>query len=322
MNISDLKNPSFGAKNRQTVRPAGSLFGPRGLPVEDSSELTRIIDLPRRPQVDMKSMTARAIVLRETAKYKIERTSPCRCREINPDQACITEFFPAQAVMLRELSMVGGGIGAIVVGAGKSFLDIMAILALGLSRAKKEQGLLLVPASLISQIWDDYQLAAEHFVVPEIVIHKPGGRDQVGLAPGQPVLHVMSHNAISSPRDADYIEGLQPAAIIIDEIDSFAALSSARGLRLSRYFREHGERTKFAGWTGSLTDRSLTEFAHLMMYALKINSPMPCDQDYVEAIARCLDAVDSPCPPGALTCMAKPTSSRKSCASSVSTRCR
>lgn len=300
LKIGDNSNPKFGAKNRQAVRPQG-LFAPRGLPVEATPELDRILALPRRPQVDMKSMTATAIVLRETAKYKRDRTGlgPCRCKEINPDQGCITELLPAQAVMLRELSMAGGGIGAIPVGGGKSGIDLLAILALGLTRAKREQGLLLVPASLILQIIDDYKLWAEHFIMPEVVVHKTGG-DWVGYSPGQPVLHIMTHNAISSPRDSDFIDSLQPSAIIVDEIDAFANLRSARVLRVSRYMNEHGHKTYVAGWTGSLGDKSLTEFAHLLAWALKLRSPLPLLDSDVESWARCYDAVDNPCPPGAL----------------------
>lgn len=300
MKIGDNANPKFGAKNRQAVRPQG-LFSPRGLPVEATPELDRILALPRRPQVDMKSMTARAIVLRETAKYKRDRTGmgPCKCRDLNPDQGCITELLPAQAIMLRELSMAGGGIGAIPAGGGKSGIDLLAILALGLKRERREQGLLLVPAPLVTQIIDDYNLWSEHFIMPEVVVHKPGG-DWVGYAPSQPVLHIMSHNAISSPRDSDFIDSLQPSSIVIDEIDAFGSRNSSRTMRCDRYMKERGHLTRFCGWTGSIADKSLTEFSHLLAWALKLNSPLPLDDDDVESWARCYDAVDNPCPPGAL----------------------
>lgn len=605
MKLSDLAPPaiSFGAKNRQKVKLEGGVFGVRGGKVSDSSELQRIKALPRRAPVALKSLTAQAIVQRETAKYRRDRAGlgPCRCREIAPDQGCITQFLPMQGIVLREMGMVGGCIAAAPVGSGKcaaksveifdysqgrrrsvaepgslsvaslggglevwsatafasgskpcvkftlgdgsaaefstdhpvlthrgwvnaadlivhydlvavaaempepisaasasddeiamvalllgdpglsehervpahvwglpsrqvalflnrlwacaghlqktraaqltlasegliddvrflctrlgirtrkaskkssyvkdgvrrwfdawrisisgaaclrfldqvgdilgyesqsrrlraylegrkrntnvdvlsfgeremhkvcsglgfpgivwervrsvvptgvqevydlsvpethnfvangvvvhnSFLDIEAILALGLKRQARQEGLLLVPASLIRQIYDDYLLLAEHFIVPEIVVHV-GARDLTCAQPGQPVLHVMTHDAISHPRNSAFIEQLCPAALIIDEVDAFAALESSRGLRLSRFMEEHGERVKFCGWTGSLTDKSLTDFAHLCAYAFRLGSPMPIDEDVVEDWARCLDAVPAPCPPGAL----------------------
>lgn len=301
MKIGSLKNPQFSAKNRQSVRPSGSLFAPRGVPVGNSPDLERIVALPRRPQVQEDSVTGKAIILRETAKYRRDRAGmgPCRCCEINPDQGCITELLFAQAILLREIGMARGAIGALPAGAGKTLVDVLAILALGLRRDKKQQGLLLVPANLIGQICDDYQLIAEHFIVPEIIVHKTGG-DWAAAVPGQPVLHVMTHDAISSPRDSDYIEGLRPSAIIIDEVDAFAALRSSRTTRVTRYFNEHGEETMFCGWTGSLTDKSIMEMLHLFAWALKDQSPLPLDDDVGEEIARCIDAVDRPCAPGAL----------------------
>lgn len=301
MKIGSLKNPQFAAKNRQSVRPSGSLFAPRGVPVGNSPDLERIVALPRRAQVQEDSVTGKAIILRETAKYSRDRTGmgPCRCKEINPDQGCITELLFAQAILLREIGMARGAIGAVPVGGGKTLVDILSILALGLKREKKQQGLLLVPANLIGQICDDYQLIAEHFIVPEIIVHKTGG-DWAASAPGQPVLHVMTHDAVSSPRDSEYIEGLRPSAIIVDEVDCLSNLLSARTLRVLRYFNEYGEETMFCGWTGSLTDKSITEMAHLFAWAFKDRSPLPLDQDVVEEIARCIDAVDRPCAPGAL----------------------
>lgn len=291
----------FSPRNGPAVRLANSPFGPRGVPVSPSAELTRIAELPRRPQVDLKSMTAQAIVLRETAKYARDRSDlgQCRCRLINPDQGCITTLLPQQAVVTREISMAGGVVAALPVGAGKSMLDILAPLALGLSATRDEQALLLVPANLIKQICDDYELVAEHFQVPTIIVHRPGG-DWRRVVPGQPVLRVMTHNAISLPKESDFIDRLRPAAIIIDECDGFGSLTSARTMRLLRVFRDFGEQTKFCCWTGSMADKSHTEFAHLFAFALKDRSPMPLDSDVTEDIARCLDATDSPCPPGAL----------------------
>ena len=292
MSLKDLGKLRPGAYDPSPAK----LFGPRGLPVDDSDELQRILELPRRPPIDLKSLTARAIVIRETAKYARDRTGmgPCRCQAIDQSTSCITELLPVQAVTLREISMAQGLMGSIVVGAGKSFINLLAILALD----NCPLGLLLVPANLMRQICVQYEMLAEHFRVPKIVVHRPEG-EWVKDVPG-PVLHVMSHNGISSPKQSDYIESIHPDVIIIDEVDAFADLTSARTIRLNRYFREHGIKTKFCGWTGSLSDQKIEEFAHLMIYALKDNAPVPIPTTIVEDWGRCLNAVDNPCPAGAL----------------------
>jgi hypothetical protein len=292
--------PKFGAKNRQAVLEGGLFGNKRGAPVEDSSELQRILALPRRPQIDTKSITALAIVERETQKYRLDRTGmgPCRCKEIDPDQGCITRLLPVQAILLREMSMAGGVIGSISVGGGKTFCGIIGILALGLKRERKEQGLLLVPSSLMEQLTDNYQLLAEHFKVPEIVVHMPG-KDWTRRVPNEPVLHVMAHSMISLPQYSTFLEDLNPHAILIDEIDAFSALGSSRTLRLDRFLDENPGKL-FAGWTGSLWDKSFTECAHLFAYAFGDKSSLPTDDKIMEDWCRCLDAVDFPCKPGAL----------------------
>lgn len=290
----------FLAKNR----PPGeaSPFAPRGIPVQPSPEFARIASLPSRPQPELAGPRAVATVQRETARFARDRSTlgPCRCHQLNPDKGCITQLLPVQAVCLREMRMVRGLVGAVVVGAGKSGIDLLAILALGLRRDLNQHGLLLIPASLRKQICDDIDLWNEHFVLPDIIVHRPGG-DYKCRNPTQPILHIMSHDAVSSPRDSDYIEQLRPAAIIVDECHAFANLESARTMRLLRSFDgDEGDRIKFCCWSGSITDKSVTEMPHLFALALKAGSPLPHDPDVCEDMSRCVSATEAPCPPGAL----------------------
>ncbi len=299
MALADMGKLRPGAYDPSPVK----LFGPRGLPVEDSEDLQRILDLPRRPPVDLGSLTARAIVLRETAKYARDRTGlgPCRCREIEPKGTCITQLLPVQAVALREIAMVQGFIGSLVVGSGKTAIDVLGLLALD----NCPLGLLLVPANLMRQLCTHYELLAEHFRVPQIAVHRSEGTWSSG-SPSAPMLHVLSHNSISSPRQSDFIDTIRPDVIIIDEVDCFSSLESSRTIRLIRYMKEHGPKTKFLGWTGSLTDQKIEEFAHLMIFALKERAPVPISTRVVEDWGRCLNAVDNPCPAGALSALIGP----------------
>lgn len=277
------------------------IWGGQADPVQDSEDLQRVLALPRRPPVEFTSLTAQAIVERETAKYRKDRTGmgPCECQRILPGQACITQLFPIQAVMLREMGMAGGLFSQAPVSAGKTLAGLLALLALGLRREKREQGLLLVPANLINQICDDYRLYSQHWEMPSIVVHIGVGKDFVCTVPGRPILHVMSHNAVSSPRDSTYIENLKPAVVIIDEADAFSALTSARTIRLRRLMDE-APQTKMCVWSGSMADKSMMEFWHLMMWCLKENAPVPLDQDEAESWAGAIDVTERPRKVGAL----------------------
>jgi hypothetical protein len=286
-----------GAYEGERVRDG--LFGPRGMDVEDSEELQRVLAIPRRPPVDLDSLEARIIVERQTAKLRRDRGgAPCECHKYAPDSPCITELLPVQAVSLREISMARGLWGSIVVGGGKSLIGILAMIALEGSK----QGLLLVPPQLMKQIFRQWQLYSQHWRVPKIIAYMSGGEDLSRESPtGEAqILRVMSHNGISSPKSSDFMERIKPDVIIIDEQDAFADLTSARTIRLVRYMRQYGERTEFIGMTGSPMDQKIEEAAHLMAYALKKRSPMPIATSIVQQWGTAINAVGCPAPPGAL----------------------
>ena len=54
----------------------------RFAPVQDSPDLERVLNLPRRPRVAPGTPRAAALVERVTARYALARDTPCRCREI------------------------------------------------------------------------------------------------------------------------------------------------------------------------------------------------------------------------------------------------
>lgn len=288
---------------------------PRGAPVTKSDDLVRIAALPRRKPLDLESIEGQAIVEYEMRKYALP-DGPCKCAEIDPqiklgNRTCIKKFLPIQAWALYEMSVGGGLVGSIPVGAGKTLLNIMGALALGESTT-----LLLVPPGLIEQLILDYQLIAQHFKVPGIIVTTSGNTDWRRLVAGMPVLYVLPYSLLQTKGNSDWIERLSPKAIIADEVDALKDLGSARTKRLVRYFsgtdkmtpeqRAERSRTRFACWTGSITDSSITEYSHLSAFALKDKSPVPLDQETAAEWGRCLDAVPNPIPPGALQSLCNP----------------
>jgi hypothetical protein len=303
----------------------------RGAAVEMSEDLRRVLALPRRKPLnvdDPTSIGCVAMVESEMRKYSLGPRA-CRCAELDPQVAagkreCIQRLLPVQAWALREIALAGGLIGSIVVGAGKTVLDVMALLALDVPL-----GLLLIPPSLMDQIVIDYQLIAEHFRVPGLVVHlgerkhrtfaarrRPDGREE-------PTLHVLPYSRLSQPSSSDWIENLRPNAIIADECDALSDKTSARTLRLMRFYsgretmtpEQRAERlrtTRFCGWTGSISDKSLGEYAHLMLLALRDASPLPIDPMVVEEWDRCVGASSFPCPAGALMKLCEPGESVRS----------
>ncbi len=284
----------------------------RGDPVGNSTDLERILALPRREPLDLNSVTAEAMVELEMAKHAVDNQN-CRCKEIDPRKGCLKRMLPAQAWMMREIGICQGLLAHASVGIGKTFLSIMAPMAL----RNVSKVLLLIPASLVQQLQYDYMLIAEHFKVPGLIMHIGSERPVVPrtVIPGRPTLHVLPYSRLSLPEESDFIPNLEPDAIIADECDSIRdPRGSSRGRRVAQWFaggttpeeKLRRQNTKFLGWTGSLTDHSIVEFAWLSLFALKKGSPLPYDPQTVDEWSRCLDATVNPSPPGELLRLCEP----------------
>lgn len=312
----DDEKPDLGTTSFAPVAWHGKtmeqlLSAPRGMPVSNSTELTRVLNLPRRPTVHKDTPTAQALVMMQMAKYS-RGPRVCRCGEIDKriargDRQCIRTFKWEQAWALHEMSVTGGVLISAPVGCGKTLLNILSASALKVNLA-----LLLIPSTLRQQIIIDYQLIAEHSHVPTFVVHLPGKKTWRSAVQRNldgtlaPTVHVIPYTFLSGTENSQWIENLRPDAIICDEVDALADMESARTMRVMRYFDQYHATTKFCGWTGSMTDNSVKEFAHLAALALRTRSPLPLEREVIDEWSRCLDAVPNPCPPGALTRLLNP----------------
>lgn len=259
-----------------------------GPPVGDSEDLRRIVALPRRPQEEEDTERGAALIVLETERYRRHNAS-CRCAELDPErhaaEGCMLDLRLAQAWAMREIRIVGGLLGPIGVGHGKTLLDILAPLAL--ERHGVRVCLLLIPPGLVTQLIGDYEYAAEHFIVPGMVMH---GVDYANLIPGRPTLHVLPYSRLQRPESTAWLEqNLRPDAIIADEVHKLRDLDRAGASRVKRYMEDHTT-TRFCGWSGSITDKQIGDYQHLAQWALRVNSPVPLDPVIADDWGRCLDA--------------------------------
>ena len=300
LNIDDLlARPNFKPKDWQATAPLKNPWG--GIAknkVRKSPDLARIAKLPRRVQ----ECTPEQIEF-VTQRYRKSGLSRCLCSEIRPRKdgkpSCITGFRKIQATMLLELSRVGGLLGGVGVGHGKTIAGICAPLAI----RDCKLALLLCPPGLIDQLITEYELLDQHYVTPSLVTY--GRVPYENTNPGMPVLHVFPYSKLSRENAAIFLEELSPDFIIADECHKLRNRDSTRTRRLLRYFENHPN-TRFAGWTGSLTDSSIKDYAHLAALALKLGSPLPIDPDVVDEWSKALDPGDSPAPAGALFELCEP----------------
>lgn len=278
------------------VRPrswqGGNIIPPWGNkpPVGESDDLKRIIALPRRDKPPPHSDYAEALVELITERYAVTRAA-CNCAALG--RACIRRLRLAQAWALYEVGMTGGLLGPIGVGHGKTVLDIMAPLAVPSCRL----AVLLVPPTLVDQLVAEYELVSQHFRVPGLIVHH-GKRYESQGEPGV-WLHVLPYSRLSRPEFSAFLEELGPDTVIADEVHKLRHADTATTARVLRYFTDH-PKTRFCGWSGSLTDSSIRDYAHLSALALRENSALPLDRMVVDDWARALDPGDSPAPAGAL----------------------
>jgi hypothetical protein len=264
----------------EPVRTPSVLFKPveanlGGFAVRRSPELDRILGLPRRHA---------AVSPQEIEALHADLCLPNGTRRLRP----------IQALALAEARRSNGLFGPIGVGAGKS--DIALLLPVVM---KAKVAVLLVPANLREKVFQqDYPLLVQHYRMPRLANAKV-------LALGaECVLHVHSYNELSSANKHDLLEQIQPDLIICDEAHALRHPSAARTRRFLNYFRAHRE-TRLCVLSGTMTSKSIKDYAHLAWLSLKDNAPIPTKWTVLEEWAAALDSGPVQAPPGALVEMCR-----------------
>ncbi len=251
-------------------------------PVGNSDDLIRIAALPRREQELDGTERAEAIIDMITERYA-KKTKSCSCKQLDPDRECVTRLRLVQAIALREISICGGLLGPIGVGHGKTLIDLLAPLAFADHGIKTS--ILLVPPGLITQLIGDYEFVGQHFRMPSIVFH---GNSFSAIVSGSPVVHVVPYSRLSRPEATTWMESrLKPEAIIADEVHKLRNVKTATGHRVDAWMEAH-PKTLFAGWSGSVTAKKLTDYDHLARWALRGGSPMPLDNNVTIDLGRAI----------------------------------
>lgn len=181
-----------------------------------------------------------------------------------------------QSWALAEIANVGGLVAPIGVGEGKTLIDLLAARAYGVYLGRDDvKTLLLVPASLRDQLRSDRDRYDNDFRLPSGV--------------------VWSYAHLSRPESAHELERLAPDLIIADEAHNLRNPEATRTRRVARYFDEHPE-TGFVALSGTLTAKSLFDYAHLCEWALGEGSPLPQQWTWLRSWAACIDADGIPGP--------------------------
>lgn len=121
-----------------------------------------------------------------------------------------------------------------------------------------------------------------------------------------PMPRIESIESLSQPKSTAYLDYLmrgyqeEDILIVIDECHTCKDPTTSRTGRVLRFAMEHpGVRWVFL--SGTITAKSIKDFAHLCAIALKVWSPLPLSKHEVDAWARCIDVGGQPTPTDWLT---------------------
>ncbi|GMV17953.1 MAG: hypothetical protein AMXMBFR56_61770 [Polyangiaceae bacterium] len=222
-----------------------------------TSELVRVSKVPRRvmrPE-DMQwladELTARLRKPRGTMRLK-----------------------PVQAWALYELGTVGGLLGALSVGQGKTLISLLAPVVM-----KAERPLLIVPAGLVEKTKRDKEILEQHWQLPlfiRIMSYEWLGREQAG------------EDKETGRKGA--LEEWSPDLIIMDECHRAKNnRSAAVARRLTRHVRTH-PKVRCVALSGTVTKRSLHDYAHILTWCLPAKLlPIPTHWNDLNVWADALD---------------------------------
>ena len=245
-------------------------------PVQDSPDLQRILTIPRRPG-NFEDM----ISDEEWEALNGELRRPEGTMHLKKVQA-------ASLIEARENGGLFGGLG---VGAGKTLLSLLLPVVMG-----AKECVLMVPPALKSKLFDiDLPGLEGHWKLPNFHGYKTYFPD------ADCTVYVVTYSQLSTAKSQDILDVLKPDLIICDEAHSVKDPGATRTKRFLRFFRAN-PRTRLCVLSGTMTQRSIKDFAHLARFSLKGNAPVPAAWPVLEEWAAALDAMDDDAraDPGAL----------------------
>lgn len=174
-------------------------------------------------------------------------------------------LFPIQAVALLEIAEAQGGFLPIRVAGGKTLISLLAPTVLG-----AERPMLLVPAKLVEKTRRSWRILAQHWRI-------------------HPMIRIESYELMGRSQAAQILDTYRPDVLVADEAHKLKSSKAACTRRVRRYL-EANPGTRYVDMSGTVTKRSLKDYAHRVKWALRGSGcPVPLTYQDLEAWAGVLD---------------------------------
>jgi hypothetical protein len=151
------------------------------------------------------------------------------------------------------------------VGSGKTLVSLLIPVMVDARRP-----VLMLPAAAREKTYAEIPEYRKHFLL-------------------HPYLQILSYEELSRISGVEALHAMRPDWVIADEAHKLKDITTARGRRFMRFFKEHPE-TRLVPMTGTPTTNTLHDYAHLLRLALPgVNCPLPNNYRELEMWAGALD---------------------------------
>lgn len=197
-----------------------------------------------------------------------------------------------QAEAIYEFATNGGTFAQLEVGGGKTLICLRIV---GIAT---EQGLnricLFVPSQVYAQlVHHDIGWARQRVPLGCSFFHMGGKSLQQRrvLAGGRRGCWVIPYSLLSARDSSEILEAISPELMIFDEAHNLKNRTSARTKRVLHYWKDKRPACVFT--SGTMTAKSLRDYAHLLTMSLGAGAPVPVEAEVVGEWAATLDSEQS-----------------------------
>ena len=194
-----------------------------------------------------------------------------------------------QAEAIHVYSEVGSVFAPIEVGGGKTLICLRCIGIAFESGANRVA--LFVPSQVYNQLVNHDIGWARQRVPLGCTFFLMGGKTPARrreLAGGRRGCWIIPYSLLSRPDTSDLLDMIRPEHMIFDEAHALKNRDSARTKRIWNHWMRHRPRCSFT--SGTMTAKSLRDYAHLLTMCLGQGAPVPAAANVVQEWAATLDS--------------------------------
>lgn len=199
----------------------------------------------------------------------------------------------AQAEAIHTFFELGFVFAPIEVGGGKTAISLRTI-AVAFEQGMCHRAALVVPPNVYAQLVE-HDIAWVRKRMPlGITFHLLGGKTperRREMTSSRRGCWILPYSLLSTRDSFELLESIRPDLMFFDEAHNLKNRQSARTKRVLAYWKKY--RPIVCAASGTMTSKSLRNYAHILLMCAGQNSPLPLDMGVVDEWATVLDSEQS-----------------------------